>query len=337
MSVVGVIGSGSWGTALSKVLCENGHDVMLWSFEKENAQLLAQNLENKEFLPNIKLPKELKHTYSIEEVVKDKEFIIYATPSGFVRSTMEIVSPYLKDGQIIVSVAKGFEDGSLLRLSQVIEELAPNCHVGTLSGPSHAEEVGLCMPTTIVASSKNIKIAEEIQDLFMNPYLRIYVNTDTLGVEVGGALKNIIALAAGMVDGLGYGDNTIAALMTRGLTEISRLGIAMGADPTTFFGLTGIGDLIVTCTSEHSRNRRCGILLGKGYAMEKAVEEVHMVVEGISCTKAAHTLASKYNVEMPITNEIYKVLFENGNVKEAVYRLMSRGATREHSREDLLN
>lgn len=335
MKKIAVIGSGSWGTALAILLHNNHHNVTMWSFKEEEAQRIKRDKENKEFLPDIKLDKQIQITNDKELAVKAADIIVFSTPSKFVRDTVKSFAPYINKNQIIVNVAKGLEDKTLYRLSQVIENVIPNCNLCVLSGPSHAEEVGRCIPTTCVVSSKNKLIAEQIQDVFMNSVFRVYTNMDIIGVEMGGALKNLIALAAGASDGMGYGDNTKAALMTRGITEITRLGVAMGAKAETFSGLSGIGDLIVTCTSMHSRNRRAGILLGQGKTLNEVLEEVHQVVEGVNTAKAAYDLAQKYNVVMPITCEINKVLFEGKSAKQAVIDLMTRDKTVEHEQEDI--
>ncbi len=328
MSKISVIGSGSWGTAIAILLSKNGNDVVLWSRGKEKAEKIAQDRENKEYLPDIKLPDNIKVTY-IDEDVKNSDMIILAVPSKAVRETSKKFLPYFSENQIIVNLAKGIEEGSLLRLSEVIKEVVPFCRVGVLSGPSHAEEVGKGLVAACVAASEDIEVAEEIQKVFMSPTFRVYTNTDIIGVEIGGAMKNLIALAAGISDGVGFGDNSKAALMTRGIVEISRLGVAMGGKAETFSGLSGIGDLIVTCTSKHSRNRMAGILLGKGKTLEETLKEVHMVVEGVNTAKAAYDLSVKYNVDMPITKEIYDVLFCGQDTKQAVVNLMTRDKTAE--------
>lgn len=330
MSKISVIGSGSWGTALAVLLCNNGHNVVLWSRVKEKAEKISEDRENKEYLPEIILPKNINVTY-IDEDIKNSDMIIFAVPSKAVRKTAERFLNYFSENQIIVNVAKGIEEGSLLRLSQVIKDVVPFCRVAVLSGPSHAEEVGKGMVTACVAASECIDIAEEIQKMFMNPVFRVYTNTDIIGVEIGGALKNLIALAAGISDGVGFGDNSKAALMTRGIVEISRLGVAMGGKAETFSGLSGIGDLIVTCTSKHSRNRMAGVLLGRGKSLEDTLKEVHMVVEGVNTAKAAYDLSVKYNVNMPITKEIYDVLFFGQDTKQAVVNLMTRDKTAEYN------
>lgn len=328
MKTVAVIGSGSWGTALAVQLRRAGNNVILWSFKEEEAAAILAERENKEFLPGIKLDNDIVVTCKAEDVTW-ADMIVFSTPSKFVRNMAKRFAPFIKKDQIVVNVAKGFEEGSLLRLSQVIKEEIPQCKIAVLSGPSHAEEVGKDMATTIVAASEDMEVALEVQNTFMTPMFRVYTNTDITGVEIGGALKNLIALAAGISDGCGFGDNTKAALMTRGLHEISRLGQAMGAKRETFSGLAGVGDLIVTCTSMHSRNRRAGILLGQGKSLEETLNEVHMVVEGVSNAKAAYELSKKLNIPMPITHEINSVLYDGKNVKQAVYDLMTRDKVEE--------
>lgn len=328
MKTVAVIGSGSWGTALAIQLKRAGNNVILWSFKEEEAAAILSERENKEFLPGIKLDSDIVIT-SKDEDVTWADMIVFSTPSKFVRNMAKRFAPFVKENQIVVNVAKGLEEGSLLRLSQVIKEEIPQCRVAVLSGPSHAEEVGRNMATAIVAASEDVSVAEEVQNTFMTPMFRVYTNSDIVGVELGGALKNLIALAAGISDGCGFGDNTKAALMTRGLHEISRLGVAMGAKRETFAGLAGVGDLIVTCTSMHSRNRRAGILLGQGKTLKEALDEVHMVVEGVSNAKAAYELSKKLNINMPITHEINTVLYDGKDVKQAVYDLMTRDKVEE--------
>lgn len=325
---IGVVGAGSWGSALAILLNENGHDVTLWSYKKEQIEDMKISRENLIYLPNIKLPQNLKLTY-IDEDLADVEMVVMSVPTKALRQVCERFSPLFNNGKIIVNVAKGIEEGSLKRLSQVIQEVLPNAKVGTLSGPSHAEEVAKKLATVCVASAYDIQVAKTIQDVFMNDTFRVYTNMDIIGVEIGGALKNLIALAAGASDGCGFGDNTKAALMTRGLAEISRLGLAMGAKPETFSGITGLGDLIVTCTSVHSRNRKAGFLMAQGKSLEETLKEVKMVVEGINVAKAVYNLSLKYNVNMPITKEIHQVIFNGKNVKEAVIDLMTRDRTEE--------
>ncbi len=323
MKTVAVIGSGSWGTALAIQLHTAGNKVILWSFKESEATAILTDRENKEFLPGIHIPEDIVVTYKDEDVAY-ADMLIFATPSKFARNMVTRFLPYIKKDQIIVNVAKGLEEDTLMCISEVMEEVAPQAKVAVLSGPSHAEEVGRGMATTVVAASKDDAVAKEVQSTFMSPMFRVYTSCDILGVQLGGALKNLIALAAGAADGCGFGDNTKAALMTRGIAEIARLGTAMGANEKTFAGLTGIGDLIVTCTSQHSRNRRAGFLLGQGKKLDEVLEEVHMVVEGVVNAKAAYLLAKKYNVEMPITTVINDVLYNNLDVKEAVYKLMTR-------------
>lgn len=332
---IAVMGAGSWGTALAILLSKNGHNVTLWCFQEEEKLSLEKSRENLAYLPGVLIPNNIHLTSDYKEALLDKSIIVIAIPSKFIRSNMEKFSPYLKENQIIVNASKGLENDTLLTMSQVISEVAPQCAVAVLSGPSHAEEVAKDIPTACVVSSKSKKVAEFVQDVFMTPKFRVYTNPDLVGVELGGALKNVIALAAGIVDGLEFGDNTKAALMTRGMVEITRLGVAMGGDIQTFNGLTGIGDLIVTCTSMHSRNRRAGILIGKGKSLEEALNEVQMVVEGVHSAKAAYALSQKYNVEMPIIKQTIEVLFEGKSPKEAVVDLMLRDKRSEHLMEEV--
>lgn len=320
---ISVIGSGGWGCALAQLLSEKGYEVLLWSWTKEESDTIKADRENKTCLKGIKLKDSIKYTYSLKDA-SEADLYVIAVPSHAVLGTMKAFSEFAKKDVIIVNVAKGFEKNGLKRLSTVIEENCKFNPVVVLSGPTHAEEVAMGIPSTIVATSVDMSAAEIVQDVFMNDNLRVYTHGDVLGVELGGALKNIIALCAGISDGLGLGDNTKAALMTRGLAEISRLGIAMGALAHTFAGLTGVGDLIVTCTSEHSRNRRAGILIGKGMSAVDAQKEVKMVVEGIKAAESAYLLSKKYNVEMPITEVAYKIIFENLEPHEAVLSLMNR-------------
>ena len=324
MAKVCVIGSGSWGTALAWLLCNNGHNVTLWSFlEKEN-DMFVKYRENVDKLPGVKLQESIQFTSDLKEAIEDKELMVLAVPSTAVRSTARNMKQFVKPGQIIVDVAKGVEESTLMIMTDIIEQEIPQANVAVLSGPSHAEEVGKGLPTTIVAAAHDMETAEHIQNMFMSPVFRVYTSQDMLGVEIGAALKNVVALAAGIADGLGFGDNTKAALITRGIAEISRLGIAMGAKASTFTGLSGIGDLVVTCASVHSRNRRAGVLMGQGYSMQEAMDEVHMVVEGVYSAKAAAKLAEKYNVEMPIVSAVNQILFEGKSASSAVLDLMLR-------------
>lgn len=324
MAKVSVLGAGSWGTALSLLLCKNGHEVTLWSALEDEVRMLCEKREHESKLPGVRLPEDMKITADLESSLKDPDVAVLAVPSPFTRSTAHRMASFVKKGQIIVNVAKGVEEHTLMTLSEIISEEIPQADVCVLSGPSHAEEVGKGLPTTCVVSAEKRETAEYLQGIFMSPVFRVYTTPDILGVELGGALKNVIALAAGTADGLGYGDNTKAALITRGIAEISRLGTKMGARAETFYGLSGIGDLIVTCASVHSRNRKAGYLMGKGYTMQEAMDEVKMVVEGVYSAKAAKSLAEKYQVEMPIIEEVNKVLFENKPAADAVRDLMLR-------------
>lgn len=323
MSKINVIGSGGWGTAVAIMLANNGHDIMLWSYMEDESKDLKKYKENKRFLPGITIPDSVEFTSDIEKC-GCADMIITAVPSHTMRHTAKKLSPYVQEGQLILNISKGLEENTLATMSQVLREEIPQGEIAIMSGPSHAEEVSRGIPTTNVVAASSEDIANKIQDMIMNPLFRIYTNLDMLGVELGGSLKNVIALCAGVLDGLNMGDNTKAALITRGIVEISRLGVAMGANPETFNGLSGIGDLIVTCTSMHSRNRRAGILIGQGKSCEEATAEVKMVVEGVKTCHAAKQLADKVGVEMPIVNEAYKVLFEGMPVKDAIPNLMSR-------------
>lgn len=324
MAKVAIIGAGSWGIALSVLLHNNGNEVTVWSILPDEIEMLQREHEHKEKLAGVKLPEDMGFTCDLKEAVSGRDLLVMAVPSPFVRSTAHSLQAVVEQGQIIVNVAKGIEEKSLMTLSQIIEEEVPQAEVAVLSGPSHAEEVGRGIPTTIVVGAHQKKTAEYIQNLFMNEVFRVYISPDILGIELGAALKNVVALAAGIADGLGYGDNTKAALITRGIAEIARLGTAMGGKFETFCGLSGIGDLIVTCASMHSRNRRAGILIGKGYTMEAAMDEVKMVVEGVYSAKAAVRLAAKYEVQLPIIEQVSAVLFENKPASEAVRELMIR-------------
>lgn len=321
---IAVIGSGSWGTAVAVMLAARGHSVYLWSWIQEETDRLAADRENKEFLPGIKFPDTITCTHDMALCTENADLIITAAPSPATRTTAKNLSPHVKAGQKVINISKGLEEGTLLRLSEVYKEEIPQANISVMSGPSHAEEVSRALPTTNVVASEDIETAKFIQDIMMGDMFRVYTSTDIVGVELGGALKNVVALCAGMSDGLGYGDNTKAALMTRGLAEIARLGTAMGAKQETFMGLSGLGDLIVTCTSMHSRNRRAGILLGKGKSLDETLKEVHMVVEGVNTAKAAYAMAKKYSVEMPIVEEAYKILFEGADGRKAVLKLMTR-------------
>ncbi len=324
MEKVSVIGAGGWGCALACVLCDNGHEVTLWSALPEEVEELKKNRENAAKLPGIKLSHKLFVTDDLAAACQGKDILVFAVPSVFVRSTARAAAPFVTDGQMIVNVAKGIEEETLCTMTDIISEEIPAADVAVLSGPSHAEEVGRRIPTTVVAAAKTEATARFVQDIFMNDVFRVYSSSDMTGIELGGALKNIIALAAGVVDGLGLGDNTKAALITRGIAEIARLGIAAGGRMETFAGLSGIGDLIVTCTSRHSRNHNAGELMGRGYTMEEAMAEVKMVVEGVYSAKAARKMAEKYQVSMPIVEEVNKVLFEGKSARDAMNDLLTR-------------
>ena len=326
MAKISVIGSGGWGIALAILLHKNGHNLTIWSFDKKEAEELKTTRENKTKLPNILLPEDIKVTDDLKEAVNDKDILILAVPSKAIRSVSKSLKNIIKDNQIIANVAKGLEEDTLETMTDIIEEelKGKKTQVAVLSGPSHAEEVGKGIPTTCVVSAHNKELTLYLQNIFMNPSFRVYTSPDMLGVEIGGALKNVIALAAGIADGLNYGDNTKAALITRGIKEIASLGVAMGGEQSTFYGLTGLGDLIVTCASMHSRNRRAGILLGQGKTLNEAIKEVNMVVEGVYSAKSALMAAKKYNVEIPIIEQVNAVLFENKNAAEAVNELMIR-------------
>lgn len=328
-----VLGGGSWGTAISKLLTENKHDVTIWIRDCEQAALIENERENKKYLPGIILPASLTISCNAEDSISHSDIIVIAVPTQQVRLVLEAFKHKIDRKAIIVNLSKGLEKNTMLRVSEICSGILPENKFVVLSGPSHAEEVALKMPTTVVAASDDENCAKIVQDVFMNEYFRVYTNSDVIGVEIGGALKNVIALAAGISDGLGFGDNTKAALINRGIQEISRLAEQMGADKLTFMGLSGIGDLIVTCTSMHGRNRRAGILIGKGYAVDKAIKEIGMVVEGILTTHAAHELAEKLSVEMPIVEELYAVLYENQKAALAVEKLMNRDKKDETDKE----
>ncbi len=324
MARIGILGAGSWGTALAILLHDNGHDVTVWSIHEKEVETISQTRRHESKLPGVEIPEGISFTTDMKETMSDKDVCVLAVPSPFIRSTCQKMKQYVRAGQIIVNVAKGIEENTLYTLTDIIEEEMPYADACVLSGPSHAEEVSRRLPTTCVVSARSRKTAEYLRSVFISPVFRVYISPDMLGIELGGALKNVIALAAGTADGLGYGDNTKAALITRGIAEITRLGVRMGGKPETFYGLTGIGDLIVTCASVHSRNRKAGYLIGKGYTMDEAMKEVQMVVEGVYSARAALALASKYQVEMPIVEQVNKVLFENKNAEEAVKELMLR-------------
>jgi len=330
--LIGIIGAGSWATALAVLLAKKSCQVKMWARRLELAEEINKTRENSHYLPGVTVPPNIEVTVDLEQALWKVETVIYGVPSHAFREIVRKTLPFLGHSTVCINIAKGIEETSLCRLSEAFAEEAGQEMLEQyviLSGPSHAEEVGRELPTAVVAASYRMESAEYVQNLFMSETFRVYTNPDMVGVELGGALKNIIALGTGIAEGLGFGDNTKAALMTRGMAEITRLGVAMGASPLTFAGLAGVGDMIVTCTSIHSRNRRAGIAIGKGCSVEEALEQVKMVVEGIRTTRAAHQLSTRHAVEMPITNQIYKVLFEGLPPKAAVNNLMSRGRTRE--------
>lgn len=329
MAKIALIGAGSWGTALSKVVTDNGHDTCVWSIDQREIDMLREKHQQVEKLPGVILPEGILYTTDLAEAIKGRDMLVLAVPSPFARSTAQKMKEFVEPGQIIVIVTKGIEESTLMTMSDVVEQEIPQADVAVLCGPSHAEEVGKGIPTTIVAGAHSKETAEKIQAAFMNEYFRVYTSPDMLGMELGAALKNVIALAAGMADGLGYGDNTKAALITRGITEITRLGVAMGGHMETFYGLTGVGDLIVTCASMHSRNRRAGILMGQGKSMEEAMKEVNQVVEGVYSAKAGKVLSEKYQIEMPIIAQINQILFEGKDTSLAVKELMLRDGKNE--------
>lgn len=324
MAKISVLGAGSWGTALALLLHNNGHEVKLWSALSDEVEMLKKEREHHSKLPGVHLPEEIEITTDLQGCLEGPDVAVLAVPSPFTRSTAKQMAPFVREGQKIVNVAKGVEEHTLMTLCEIVEQEIPQADACVLSGPSHAEEVGRGLPTTCVVSAHKKETADYLQSIFMSPVFRVYTTPDILGVELGGSLKNVIALAAGTADGLGYGDNTKAALITRGIAEIARLGVKMGARIETFYGLSGMGDLIVTCASVHSRNRKAGYLIGQGRTMEQAMDEVQMVVEGVYSAKAAKALAEKYEVDMPIIEEVCKVLFEGKAASEAVMDLMLR-------------
>lgn len=333
MADIGIIGAGSWGTALAYRLAGNGHSVSVWSVDPAECEMINRDHEQKVKLPGTLLPHTVQASAELRPVMSDKDMLVLAVPSPFTRATAKRMAEFCKYGQLIVSVAKGIEEDSLMTLSAIIGQEIPQANVAVLCGPTHAEEVGRGIPTAIVAGAADEKTAKYVQDIFMNEVFRVYASPDVLGMEIGAALKNVVALGAGIADGLGYGDNTKAALITRGIAEITRLGTAMGGHPETFAGLTGIGDLIVTCASMHSRNRRAGILIGQGRTPQEAMREVQQIVEGVYSAKAGKQLGEKYGVSTPIIDEVYAILMENKPAAEAVRDLMLRDRKTEISQE----
>lgn len=329
---VSVVVGGSWGTALAAVLADNGHQVSLWIRSQKQMDEINQRHQNSKYLGDAELPLSLKATTSMEDCLSGSDAVLLAAHSAIMRDIAKLAKPYMHPSMLLIHAAKGLETDSLLRMSSVLaEELPdyPESHITVLSGPSHAEEVVHKYPTTVTVAAHNADAAERAQGLFINSYFRVYTNADVIGVEIGGAMKNIIALGAGLSDGLGFGDNAKAALMTRGLAEISRLGMAMGANPLTFSGLAGVGDLIVTCTSQLSRNWKAGYQIGQGKSLSDVLEQMGMVVEGVRTTHSACRLAEKHQVELPIARELHAVLFEGKPPREAVEDLMGRGRTNE--------
>ncbi len=331
MAKVSILGAGAWGTAIAILLGNNGHEVTLWSALKSEVDLLQTQRELTDKLPGIKLPELVTISGDLKSSCEDMDLIVFAVASPYVRSTARIAKEYIRENQIVVNVGKGIEETTLDTLTDILKEELNHADVAVLSGPSHAEEVSRGIPTTCVVGAETKASAHFIQDVFMSERFRVYTSPDVIGIELGGSIKNVIALAAGIADGLGFGDNTKAALMTRGIAEISRLGVAMGGKLETFAGLSGVGDLIVTCTSKHSRNRNAGFLIGQGYSMEAAMKEVNQVVEGVYSAKAALALAKKFNVEMPIVEQVNQILFENKPADEAVSDLLLRDKRREYS------
>lgn len=330
MKKVSFLGAGSWGTALAILCAGNGHKVTIWSKVRSEIDMLRENREHVERLPGVKLPDSIVIEEDLEKACTEQDIIVWSVASPYVRSTAQLANPYIREGQIIVNVGKGIEEATLMTLCEVLEDELPMADVTVLSGPSHAEEVSKSMPTTVVVGAKSKKTAMFVQDVFMGNNFRVYTSPDMTGIELGGALKNVIALAAGILDGMGLGDNTKAALMTRGILEISRLGMELGGKMETFFGLSGIGDLIVTCTSSHSRNHNCGYLLGKGKTLAEAKEEIRQVVEGVNCAKAAMALANKHHVTMPIVEQINAILFEDKSAGQAMKELLDRDKVSEY-------
>lgn len=324
-----VLGAGSWGTALSMVLANNGHNVSLWTLDENQKEKINSSKTNEKYLPNIILPNNIEVTCDLKESIANAQIIVLATPSQSIRSICKNIKEYITDEQILVNASKGLERETGLRISEVVDSEIKDSRFVVLSGPSHAEEVALNLPTTVTVASKSISDAEIVQELFNNKNFRVYTNTDIIGVELGGTLKNIIAFGAGVSDGLGYGDNTKSALITRGISEMKKLGVKLGANIETFSGLSGIGDLIVTCTSTHSRNRKAGMLIGQGYSLEETLKIVDMVVEGVVATEVTYNVAQQLDIDMPITNAIYSILYNNVPAKEAVESLMSRDSKSE--------
>ncbi len=326
---IGVIGAGSWGTTLAVLLSENSHETTLWSISEDDVHIMRSTRRNGHFLPELALPERLEITSSVSETASDKDMLVLATPAQYLRNTLRLAAPFMSATAIIVNVAKGIEENTLFRMSQVVEDVLPRREPGlysVLSGPSHAEEVSVRKATSVVAASVDPNTALAVQKAFMTPYFRVYGSSDVIGVELGGSVKNVIAIGAGICDGAGFGDNTKAALITRGIAEIRRLGISLGADPHTFAGLSGLGDLIVTTMSRHSRNRHVGEQLGMGLPLSDVLSSMSMVAEGVATTRSALQLGRSQAVEMPITEQVYRVLFEGLEITNALEELMTRQA-----------
>ncbi|MDD5987792.1 MAG: NAD(P)H-dependent glycerol-3-phosphate dehydrogenase [Eubacteriales bacterium] len=334
MKKIGVIGAGSWGTALAITLAGKGHEVKIWDLDKEHLHSLREKRENVRYLPGIRFPEGMQVVETDQEALAGVDVALFSAPAQHFRAAFKSALPYIPDEAVIVNVAKGIEKGSLMRMSEIAFEIDPKARYVVLSGPSHAEEVGRLLPTTVAVGSRDRALAEYVQDVFMTDRFRVYTSDDIVGMELGGSLKNIIALGAGISDGMGFGDNAKAALMTRGLVEIKRLGVKLGADPETLSGLSGVGDLIVTCTSMHSRNRRCGIMIGEGVDPKEATRRVGMVVEGMSTTEAAYSLAQREGVEMPITEAIYQII--TGKITAAEAEPLLMGREKKHERDENL-
>lgn len=324
---ISVLGAGGWGTTLAIILHYNGHNVTLWEYKKDYVKLLSKKRENEIYLPGIKIPEEINITHHFEESTSKMNLIILAVPSQYLRGVIRKANYSDIKNSILVSVAKGIEIKSLMTMSQMLKDVFPeldHSQIGVLSGPSHAEEVSRRIPTAVVAASKDLDTSRTIQSSFITSYFRVYSSRDILGVELGGAFKNVIAIGAGIIDGAKFGDNTKAAIMTRGIAEISRLGVALGAEPETFAGLSGMGDLIVTCMSKHSRNRYVGEQIGAGKKLKEVLKSMNMVAEGVETSRSASQLAKKHNVETPITGEVYKILFDDKDPVKATTDLMTR-------------
>lgn len=333
---ISILGAGGWGTTLAILLSNNGHDVSLWEYKSYYATTLRKNRENHVYLPGIKIPEDVDITHSLEKACKNKHLLVLAVPTQYLRGVLKEIADIDFSSTIFVNVSKGIEAGSLKTISQILADTIPTfkeCNYSILSGPSHAEEVSRKIPTAVVSASSCHNVSQEVQSIFMNSFFRVYTSVDIIGVELGGALKNVIAIGAGIVDGAGFGDNTKALIMTRGIAEISGLGVAMGANPITFSGLSGMGDLIVTCMSKHSRNRFVGEQLGKGRKLKEILSSMNMVAEGVETCRSVIKLAKQFNVEVPISEAVYEVLFNNEDPVKATYDLMTREANFEHEIE----